>query len=360
MPNNIIKHPGELLLSRIIEIGMKQKELAIRTGMSEKHISTVINGTKDISVSFGRKLDIALGDDIGTWSKLQAEYDTYVAAIEDKNGITESELAIFKSMKEIVDNLLKENILKNHCGDSEKLLQLRSFLRVNNLGVIPKISYNAAYRAQLKSSTNIDPYILFAWQRMCEELTDRTHLSDPFSGEKLHKSINIIKKELFEENPNKMINNLKHIFADCGIVFNVVRHFKGAPVQGFIKQSESGKVMLCLTIRGKKADRFWFSLFHEIGHLLNGDLSQRFVDFDSLKTESEAKADSYAREILINSEKYKNFISSENYNNLSAIKAFAKTINVPYWIVIGRLHNDEWLDWRYFANHIPSFEWNDE
>ena len=54
-----IKHPGELLLSKIGELGVKQKELAIRTGMSEKHISTVINGTKDISASFARKLDIA-------------------------------------------------------------------------------------------------------------------------------------------------------------------------------------------------------------------------------------------------------------------------------------------------------------
>ena len=40
---NEVKHPGKLLLSEITKLGMKQKELAIRTGMSEKHISTIIN-----------------------------------------------------------------------------------------------------------------------------------------------------------------------------------------------------------------------------------------------------------------------------------------------------------------------------
>ena len=40
------KHPGELLLSELSKLGMKQKELALRTGLSEKHISTVINGNK--------------------------------------------------------------------------------------------------------------------------------------------------------------------------------------------------------------------------------------------------------------------------------------------------------------------------
>ena len=134
-----IKHPGELLLSKIGELGMKQKELAIRTGMSEKHISTVINGTKDISASFARKLDIALGEEIGTWAKHQADYDDYMAKLEEENGITDEEVGILKTMKEIVDFFLEIGIMHNHCGNTEKIIQLRKILCVNNLSVIPQI-----------------------------------------------------------------------------------------------------------------------------------------------------------------------------------------------------------------------------
>lgn len=76
------------MLSEIAKRNMTQSELAICTGVSFKHISTIVNGTKTISVSFARKLDIALGEKSGTWAAYQAE-------MEEKNGITEEEEEMF-------------------------------------------------------------------------------------------------------------------------------------------------------------------------------------------------------------------------------------------------------------------------
>ncbi len=355
-----IINPGKRLLSEIAKRGMTQSELAIRTGVSSKHISTIVNGNKEISVSFARKLDIALGDKSGTWAAYQTEYDAYMAEIEEKNGITEEETAIFKRMKDIVDYLIGMNIMHNNCNIPEKIIQLRKILCVTSLTVIPKITYNAAYRAQIKTSTNIDPYILFAWQRLCEIQTEEAKIDNSFDSKKLDDSIPKIKKQMFEQDPNMMVENLKTIFAECGVAFDVVHHFRGAPVQGFIKKSDNGRVILCLTIRGKAADRFWFSLFHEVGHLLNGDLSTRFVDFDTVRSEMEDNADSFARDTLINPEHYKKMLETGNYHDLAYIKRFAEYEGVPHWVVIGRLHRDEWLDWSYFAHEIPKFEWVDD
>ena len=355
-----VVHPGELLLNRITALGMKQKELAIRAGVSEKHISTIINGTKEITSSFARKLDIALGDDSGTWAKHQAAYDDYMAKLEEENGITEEEVSILKSLKEVVDYFLEVGVMHNHCGNTEKIIQLRKVLCVNNLSVIPQITYNAAYRAQIRSSTNINPYVLFAWQRMCELATEDTSVIHPFDREQLMSKISEIKKLMFEQNPNIMIVKLKEIFCDCGVAFTVVHHFRGAPVQGFIKQTEKGRVILCVTIRGKSADRFWFSLFHEIGHLINGDTNARFVDFDTVKSEMEEKADIFARDTLIAPDYYRDFVQSEKYHSLPEIKAFSLIVGVPHWIIIGRLHNDGWLDWSFFAHETPSYVWKKE
>ncbi len=356
---NKIMHPGERLLSEITKRGMKQSELAIRTGMSAKHISTVINGTKEISVSFARKLDIALGEKSGTWAAYQAEYDNYMTEMEEKNGITEEETTIFKAMKDIVEYFINVGIMYNNCGIPEKIIQLRKLLCVNSLTVIPKITYNAAYRAQVKTSTAVDPYILFAWQRLCEIQTEKAEIAVQFDNKKLSDRIPEIKQQMFEIDPNIMIKNLKSIFAECGVAFDVVHHFRGAPVQGFIKETDSGKVILCVTIRGKNADRFWFSLFHEVGHLLNGDLSTRFVDFDTVKADMEDNADSFARDALINPDHYKKMLAAGDYHDLAYIKRFAEYEGVPHWIVIGRLHSDEWLDWSFFAHEIPKFKWVD-
>lgn len=48
--------PGAILDMKLQDTGMSRKELAIRIGVTEKHISTVINGERWISPSFARKL----------------------------------------------------------------------------------------------------------------------------------------------------------------------------------------------------------------------------------------------------------------------------------------------------------------
>ena len=56
LSRDFIIRPGETVAEVLEEREMAQKELAIRTGMTEKHISTVINGQKNISSSFAKKL----------------------------------------------------------------------------------------------------------------------------------------------------------------------------------------------------------------------------------------------------------------------------------------------------------------
>lgn len=106
---------------------------------------------------------------------------------------------------------------------------------------------------------------------------------------------------------NTMQEQLKEIFDECCIAFCMVKHFRGAPVQGFIKRTECGQLILCMTIRQKRTDIFWFTLFHEIAYVLNGDADKRFVDFSSVKTEIEARADDFARDTLLDKNAYKKF-----------------------------------------------------
>ena len=54
--DELLIHPGETILEIIQDRNISQKELAIRTGFSEKHVSTVINGQKNISAEFAMRL----------------------------------------------------------------------------------------------------------------------------------------------------------------------------------------------------------------------------------------------------------------------------------------------------------------
>lgn len=351
-----MEHPGKELDKKLELNNMSRKELALRTGVSEKHICTVINGERGISASFARKLAYAFGGEMMYWVGLQAKYDEDQMRTKEMNNITPDETAILKPLREITSYLVSCKYLDNDCGEAEKVMRLRKFLNVSNLTVIPHIAYNAAYRAQLASNIKVDPYILFAWQRLCEKETENIDTADHLDTALLKLRLSDIKAKMFS-NVNDLVKELQQIFSACGIAFNVVKNFRGAPVQGFIKKMPDDKIVLCLTIRGQRADTFWFTLFHEIAHILNGDYSARFVDFDSVQGDAEQKADAFAGETLIDSSQYREFILSGDTASWSAIEEFASKNSIPPFIVLGRLQKDGILDWSDFSHKVARYKW---
>lgn len=352
---DLIIHPGETLIEILEDREMTQKELAVRTGMTEKHISTVVKGQKNISVAFAKKLEYALGIDAGFWINLQANYDRELLEFEEVNNITEEELTILKPLKQVTEFMALIKWLNENSNEAEKILRLRKILGVSNLTAIPNITYNAAYRAQVATNINVDTYVLYAWQRICELMTKNIMVSDELDVLLLKEYIPDIKKLMFED-INIVREKLEDIFARCGIAFKIVKHFQGAPVQGFIKKTEDEKLILCMTIRKGRADIFWFTLFHEIAHIINGDVKQRFIDFDSVQSDMEAKADAFASDVLMKASDYKEFVCKKDYS-ISAIDAFAKKQGVQSYIVIGRLQSDKILSWNQYNDRIDSYRW---
>lgn len=348
-------HPGKYLNELLEQERMTQKELSIRTGMTEKHVSTIINGKKNISAAFAKKLEYALPKPMSYWMKLQAQYDNDVLDYEEKHGISKEELKIASELKVIVDFLQDKNIIDVGLNDAETILQLRKYMRVSSLTVIPEISYNAAYRAQVNNNVNVNPYILYAWKRICEMYVSGIDITSSLDIKKLESKLQDIKELMFLD-INVIEEKLTLLLAECGIAFKIVPHFRGAPVQGFISKREDEKLMLCVTLRQKRADKFWFTLFHELGHIINGDADLKFVDFDSVKNEAEEKADLFAGNALINASDYKAFWSNGDFS-LSTIKGFARSQKVKPYIVIGRLQTEGELEWSDYSGEMIYYDW---
>jgi len=348
-------HPGEILQEKLNTSGMSKKELAVRTNVTEKHVWTIINGEKGISTAFAKKLGYVF-ENAGYWMDLQTKYDTEQDRIQKENDIASEEINILKPLHDIMTYFIEKGYMHNNCGDANKIIQLRELLQISDLTLIPQVPYYAAYRAQITSNIKVDPYVLFAWQRLCEKETENIRVNNTINKDLLSKKINDIKSLMFG-NINEGIKELQTFLAECGIAFQVVKNFRGAPVQGFIKETVDGRLILCLTIRGNRADRFWFTLFHEIAHILHGDYKTRFVDFDSVSGKAEELADQYASDTLIPPDQYHKFILSSDCTSWERIEAFAEAVGVEPFIVLGRLQNDEYLEWSDYPHKVVKYKW---
>lgn len=355
LSRDLIIHPGETLKDIIEDRKMSQKELATRCGVTEKHISTVVNREKPISIAFAKKLEYALGIDASFWINLQANYEKELLEYKEINEISEQEVDVLKQLKDIVRYLIKYNYLKKGLSEETEIIELRKILRVSNLTNILNVSFNAAYR--VRTNYKVNPYILFAWQRLCELRTEKIEVNKTLDKNKLIDKIEDIKAIM-----NKSDNfqkDLESLFAECGIAFCVIRNFKGAPVQGFIKQIDENKIILCLTIRGVYADIFWFTLFHEIAHIVNGDIKQKFIDFTTINSEIEEKADRLASRFIMNEEDYKKFIEKKDFS-IESIQKFAKSQNIPSYMLIGRLQREKYISYSKFNNYKLRYEWKEK
>ena len=89
--NNLI-HPGKKIEKLLIKNNISQRDLAIRTNVTEKHISTIISGERDISLAYSKKLEYVFNDtEEGYFYNLQLAFDKQKQIKEEKNGITENE-----------------------------------------------------------------------------------------------------------------------------------------------------------------------------------------------------------------------------------------------------------------------------
>ena len=102
---------------------------------------------------------------------------------------------------------------------------------------------------------------------------------------------------------------------------------------------DGSKIVLALTLRGADADKFWFSLFHELAHVINGHIGRTA----GATEEEERIADAFARDTLIPPEAYAQFaIGNKTY---STVVSFANEIGIAPGIVVGRLQKDGHLQY---------------
>lgn len=347
------EHPGKRLAATLELVGMTRKELSLRTGVSEKYIEAVIDGTKDISLLFAHRLASAVGLSMQEWIDMQARYDEFCFEESARAGIHPDELEISLHLVDVMPKLKKYRLLGEAKSDDDALLSLRAFMGVSDLRVIPDIVRSVLFRARHKGIGEIDPYVFHAWRQMCVRLTEHARTAPAMDIQKLGDSLPAI-KHLMIYGEEEIPMHLEKTFAACGIAFRLVPPFAGVPVRGFVRRMADGRGMLCLTARRERQDAFWRALFREISQIVNGNAN--FIDFLYQGT-TETYIDNFADEILVPKKRYERLVKNGNFSP-EIIRRFAESQIVAEHIVWARLIRDGFVEETEEAKeHLPEYGW---
>ena len=353
---DLIIHPGETIADVLEDRGITQAELAARTGVSPAYVSNIIKGKKDISAKFAMALEYALDVPKSFWLNLQANYDSELLELNEGQTVTDEERKVRDQLGDIVKYLRSRGMMPVGEKKDASILSLRKALQISNIANLGKMVPCGAFR--LAESTTINSYVLGAWLRMCQIWGEKRIVTHKFDLNKMNDLIDDMKQIMLHRDVNVQ-QELTRTMELYGIDFSVVKNFRGAPVQGYISQKNDGTYQIVMTIRGAYADIFWFSLFHEIGHIVNGDVSiaSKFID-DGTDRDKEIAADLFASNHLLEPKSYHHFVSKGNFS-IGAISKYAATQNVMPYVVIGRLQKEGHLEYYQLSNYKLRYKWKD-
>ena len=352
-----VSAPGMTLLDILEERGMTQVELAERAGRPLKTINEIIKGKAAITSETAIQLERVLGTPAEFWSQREANYRSYLARQKELDSLVKQKDWLnqfpIKEMK-------KRGWLQNY-GETiaEQMISVLNFF-----GVATPDQWEQGWtkrRLAFRKAMNLrsDIGAISAWLRQ-GELEGEKIQCKPFNKEKLLLSLDKIRELTIEENPQLFNAKLTNICAECGIAIVFVKPFSKVPVYGASCWLNPDKALVQLSLRGKTADILWFTIFHEIGHIIKHSKKEIFIEIDDKsvnKSPEEQEADEYAAETLIPSSRLNEWLKKNKKLSTVIISDFARELNVAPGILVGRLQYMKHIRYSNFNGLKLRYDW---
>ncbi len=353
--NNIIAfHPGYYLRDILDDLEMSQEEFARRLAVSGKTVSCLLNGKTPITKDLAMRLSFMLGMSEDVFLNLQKTYDEKVIEIEKKKS-AENQSVILEWID--YDYFVENGFLEKTSDNNEKIKKLCEFLRVSDLTVLKRKDLFACFRTEAgigseKRTVNANVWVQTALNVGSEIQTET------YDEKKLNAIIPRIRALTllpFDEAQSE----LQLLFKSCGVAFVLLPSMKNARVDGVVKWY-NGRAVLAVSTGFSYVDSFWFTLFHEIKHVLQKKVTKIIVgnseaDFGTDET-MESEADAFAAQTLISQSSYDRFISeNEPHFSRECIFEFSKNEGIHPGITVGRLVHDNKIPYSAFSDLREKF-----
>lgn len=290
--------PGEILRADLDARRMTQADLAQRTGLSTKHINQVIQGVASLSPDVALVLERALGTPASVWTMLETRWQDERSRQRARNHLVEY---IEWARRFPIRAMVERGLL---VGDEKGVALVEALLGI--FRVADPQAFDRVWRSPINGFRRaqhlaVDEYAAITWLLLAERQTEKMSLAS-YSVTRLRATVPRL-RELTRVPIVQAFPSARLLLAECGVALAFIVDVPGARACGATWWSGQYRPVIALTARGGREDSVWFSLFHEIGHLLLHPRRVSFIQFDPAAGDDidgkEKEANTFASETLI-------------------------------------------------------------
>ena len=347
--------PGEVLAEEIEALGINQTHLAAALGRPVQVVNEIIRGKKAITEETALELERVLGIGAHVWAGLESSYRMTLARNREREQLEASQ----DWLREFpVNEMAKRGWIAKVRDQPEQVRELLSYFGVANVAAYGKMTPVGSGVFRFTDKAKVSEGALAAWLRRGETEAKMKETAR-FDAGLLFQAAQEA-RTLTSSVPDVFAPRLERLFSDAGVAFVIVPELPKTGANGVARRLNSEKALIQLNLRYKWADIFWFTLFHEVAHLLKHKHKRIIVDGKNFSQDPliEEEADRWAADFLIPPDAWQEFASGGSFTR-SNVVAFAEAIGVASGIVVGRLHKETRLPYAALADLKPRFRWID-
>lgn len=352
MPTNFnpiwVSNPGDTIRDLLRMKGLESESLPGLLNISEDKTSSILTGEMDIDLGVAQTLSDTLGFSSDFWVTRFQQYHDDLARLEQKlnddwlRSIPTSDMIKLGWIRKSND-LFKDCLEFFNCADISEWQERY----VTSLAQF-------TFRSSGKYASKIPSTV--AWLRQGEIQASKQKCNS-WSPEGILNRVNEMKSLSRVRTPQNFLPKLSKICSDNGVALVVVQSPTGCSMSGAAKVLDENKRMILMSFRYLSDDQFWFTFFHEMGHLVLHHRSEIFID-DRLEdsTMDETEANNFAGEILIPFEERQKLKSLRG--NKRAIISLASELNISPGILIGQMQYYGLIQPAYLNGYKRWYSWD--
>lgn len=342
---NWVSVPGDTIKDLLEERGIGIQDFAGGIGKSSDFVNALLIGQESIDEVLARKLAESLGGPAKFWMNREQDYRADLARL-NKEWLAELPT---KDMKQ-----------KGWIDASKDLLQTcLDFFGVSDFQAwrdqyrefIPGVAFRRSPSFATKNASAA------AWLRQGERIANAREISS-WDKELFIKTLPEIRAFTRISSPEKFLPKLLNACGKCGVSLAIVPTPNGCPASGATKFLSTGRAMILLSNRYQTDDQFWFTFFHEAGHLILHSLESARVEIsdpDFQDSDEEKEANAFASDQLIPS----NFQVELAKLPLTRdhILSFAHEVGICPGVIVGQLQHIGRIPHSRFNGLKRTFPW---